>query len=231
VEQPPLQPQQEAGKDVQDSDTDTRMFRTASEYQSFHEESSAVAGQLRGLLYRLGITKAPEYRIKAIPRPGRVEFRATVTVFNGPGVVSTHSAPALRSTRTEAVNDAAWQALTRLNRACRKDLKGSIYSLYPRRRKGTFKVSGVDPEFFKGAMVHSLNLSQELSTRLLAAQREIQSLRTRLGDTEATARGYQRMLDGQASDLYSSDVETWTATSKGPGSDGEPPVDSHAPSS
>jgi hypothetical protein len=48
----------------------------------------------------------------------------------------------------------------------------------------------------------------ELSTRLLAAQREIESLRTQLWNSDATIRGYQRMVEGQASDLYTSDIDT-----------------------
>jgi hypothetical protein len=48
----------------------------------------------------------------------------------------------------------------------------------------------------------------ELSTRLLAAQCEIESLRIQLRNSNATNRGYMRMVDGQASDLYASDTDT-----------------------
>jgi hypothetical protein len=53
----------------------------------------------------------------------------------------------------------------------------------------------------------------ELSTRLLAAQREIETLRIQLRNSDATIRGYIRMVDGQASNLYASDMDTWSATS------------------
>jgi hypothetical protein len=53
----------------------------------------------------------------------------------------------------------------------------------------------------------------ELSTRLLTAQHEIETLRTQLRNADGTIRGYMRMVEGQASDLYASDTGTWTATS------------------
>jgi hypothetical protein len=37
------------------------------------------------------------------------------------------------------------------------------------------------------------------------------------------------MVEGQASDLYASDMNTWSATSMILGSAEEPPVDSHSP--
>jgi hypothetical protein len=37
------------------------------------------------------------------------------------------------------------------------------------------------------------------------------------------------MVEGQASDLYASNMDTWSATSTIQGSAEEPPVDSHSP--
>jgi hypothetical protein len=62
-------------------------------------------------------------------------------------------------------------------------------------------------------MVYHQDVTVELSTRLLAAQREIKTLRIQLWNIDATIRGNMRMVEGQASDLYASDTETWTATS------------------
>jgi hypothetical protein len=50
-------------------------------------------------------------------------------------------------------------------------------------------------------MVHRQDVTVELSTHLLTAQHEIETLR------------YMRMVEGQASDLYVSYMNTWTATS------------------
>jgi hypothetical protein len=62
-------------------------------------------------------------------------------------------------------------------------------------------------------LVHHQDVMVELSTRLLPAQHEIETLCIQLRNTDATIRGYMRMVDGQASDLYASDTDTWTATS------------------
>jgi hypothetical protein len=79
-------------------------------------------------------------------------------------------------------------------------------------------------------MVHHLDVMVELSTRLLAAQCEIETLRIRLQNMDTTIRGYMRMVDGQASDHYASDMDTCSATSSIQGSAKEPTVDSHSPS-
>jgi hypothetical protein len=70
----------------------------------------------------------------------------------------------------------------------------------------------------------------ELSTCLLATQREIETLRIQLWNVDATIRGYMRMVEGQASDLYASDTDTWTATSSVQSSSKEPALSSHSPS-
>jgi hypothetical protein len=79
-------------------------------------------------------------------------------------------------------------------------------------------------------MVHHQDVVVELSTRLLTAQHEIETLHAQLRNTDATIRGYRRMVDGQASDLYASDTDTWTATSSVQGLGKEPAVSSHSPS-
>jgi hypothetical protein len=48
----------------------------------------------------------------------------------------------------------------------------------------------------------------ELSTHLLATQREIETLCIQLQNADATIRVYMRMVEGQASDLYASDTDT-----------------------
>jgi hypothetical protein len=54
-------------------------------------------------------------------------------------------------------------------------------------------------------MAHSMSLSLDLSDHLLAAQREIHYLHTRLTDIEDTLRACQRIQAGQDSDFYSLD--------------------------
>jgi hypothetical protein len=45
-------------------------------------------------------------------------------------------------------------------------------------------------------MVLHQDVTVELSTRLLAAQREIESLHPQLQNSDTTIRGYQRMVEG-----------------------------------
>jgi uncharacterized protein YukE len=78
-------------------------------------------------------------------------------------------------------------------------------------------------------MAHHQDVTVELSTRLLAAQQELESLCILLQNTDATIKGYQRMIEGQSSDLYASDIDTWSATSTVQGSVEEPGVDNHSP--
>jgi hypothetical protein len=79
-------------------------------------------------------------------------------------------------------------------------------------------------------MVHHQDVVVELSTHLLIAQHEIETLRAQLQNADTTIRGYRRMVEGQASDLYASDADTWTATSSVQSSSKEPAVSSDSPS-
>jgi hypothetical protein len=78
-------------------------------------------------------------------------------------------------------------------------------------------------------MVHHQDVTVELSTRLLAAQLEIETLRIQLRNADTTIQGYMRMVEGQASDLYTSNTDTWMATSSVQSSGKEPAVSSHTP--
>jgi hypothetical protein len=77
-------------------------------------------------------------------------------------------------------------------------------------------------------MVHHQDVAVELSTRLLTAQHEIETLHAPLRNTDATIRGYNRMVEDQASDLYASNIDTWTATSSVQSSGKEPAVSSRS---
>jgi hypothetical protein len=79
-------------------------------------------------------------------------------------------------------------------------------------------------------MVHHQDVAVELSTHLLTAHHEIETLHAWLQKADATIRGYMRILEGQASDLCASDTDTWTATSSVQSSGKEPAVSSHSPS-
>jgi uncharacterized protein YukE len=76
-------------------------------------------------------------------------------------------------------------------------------------------------------MVQHQDVFVEMNTRLQTTQQEIQKLRDQLRDLDAMVRAYQRMVAGEASDLYASDTCTWSATSLGPGAKDEPAVNNH----
>jgi hypothetical protein len=102
--------------------------------------------------------------------------------------------------------------------------------LPPARKKDQFKAYGVKKDIPRMEMVHHQDVAVELSTRLLIAQHEIETLCAQLRNADATIRGYMRMVEGQANDLYTSDTDTWTATSSVQSSGKEPVVDNHFPS-
>jgi hypothetical protein len=209
---------------------DEKMYRDADEVESFGVEAPVLAGRLRALLEHLGITTAPRYRIKKVPRPGRVEFKAIAEIFFGSRVLCRHKGPAFRTSHSDAVANAAWQAITLLVHSNKRQLQNSIHYLLPYRKKDQFKAYGVKKDIPKMEMAHHQDVTVELSTRLLAAQREIETLRIQLWNADATIRGYMRMVEGQANDLYMSNTDTWTTTSTVQSSGKEPVVSSHSPS-
>jgi hypothetical protein len=95
------------------SDTEPeKMYRDADEVESFGAESLILACRLRAFLEHLGITTAPWYRIKEVPRSGRVEFKAIAEIFFGSRILCRHKGPAFRTSCSDAIADATWQAIT-----------------------------------------------------------------------------------------------------------------------
>jgi hypothetical protein len=213
------------------SDTEPeKMYRDADEVESFGAESPILAGRLWALLEHLGITTAPWYRVKEVPRSGRVEFKAITEIFFGSRILCRHKGPAFRTSCNDVVADAAWQAITSWVRSNKSRLQNLVHYLLPYRKKDQFKAYRVKKDIPRMEMVHHQDVAVELSTHLLTAQHEIETLRAQLWNTDATIRGYRRMVDGQASDLYASNTDTWTTTYAVQSSGKEPAVSSHTPS-
>jgi hypothetical protein len=206
------------------------MYRDADEVESFGAEASVLVGRLRPLLEHLGITTVPSYRIKEVPRSGQVEFKAVAEIFFRPRVLCWHKGPAFTTSHSDAVADVAWQAITSWVRSNKSRLQNSVHYLLPYRKMVQFKAYGVKKDISRMEMVHHQDVTLELSTHLLAAQHEIDTLRIQLQNADATIWGYMRMVEGQASDLYASDTDTWIATSSVQSSGKEPTVSSHSPS-
>jgi hypothetical protein len=159
-----------------------------------------------------------------------VEFKAIAEIFFGSRILCRHKGPAFRTSRSDAVADAAWEAITSWVRSNKSRLQNLVHYLLPYRKKDQFKAYGVRKDIPRMEMVHHQDVAVELSTRLLTAQHEIETLRAQLRKADTTIRGYMRMVEGQASDLYASNTDTWTATSSVQNSGKEPAVSSHSPS-
>jgi hypothetical protein len=211
---------------------DEKIYWDTDELESFGVEAPVLTGRLRALLEHLGIgtSTTPRYRIKEVSHLGWVEFKAVVEIFFGSRVLYWHNGPTFRTSRSDAVADAAWQAITSWVRSNKSQLQNSVHYLLPYRNKDQLKAYGVKKDIPRMEMVHHQDVTVELSTHLLAAQREIKTLCIQMRNTNATIWGYMRMVEGQASDLYTSDTDTWTVTSSVQSSGKEPVVSSHSTS-
>jgi hypothetical protein len=78
------------------------------EVESFEAKAPIPTSRLRALLGHLGITTAPRYRIKEVPHPGWVEFKAIAEIFIGSRILCRHQGPAFRASRSDAVANVAW---------------------------------------------------------------------------------------------------------------------------
>jgi hypothetical protein len=163
------------------SDTEPeKMYRDADEVESFGAESPILAGRLRALLELLGITTTAPYRVKEVPRSGRVEFKGIAEIFFGSRILCRHKGPAFRTSRNDAIADAAWQAITSWVCSNKSRLQNSVHYLLPYRKKDQFKAYGVKRDIPRMEMVHHQDVVVELSTHLLTAQHEIKTLRAQL---------------------------------------------------
>jgi hypothetical protein len=131
-----------------------KMYRDADKVESFGAESLILAGRLQALLEHLGITTAPRYRIKEVLCSGRVEFKAVAEIFFGSTVLCRHKGPAFRTSRSDAVADAAWQTITLWVHSNKSRLQNSVHYLLPYRKKNQFKAYGVKRDIPRMEMVH-----------------------------------------------------------------------------
>jgi hypothetical protein len=124
------------GEQLPPSDTEPeKMYQDADEVESFRVESPILAGRLQALLEHLCITTAPRYRIKEVPHSGRVEFKTIAEIFFGSKILCRHNGPAFRTSHSDAVADAAWQAITSWVHSNKSRLQNSVHYLLPYRKK------------------------------------------------------------------------------------------------
>jgi hypothetical protein len=109
-----------------------------------------------------------------------VEFKAIAEIFLGFKILCRHKGPAFRISRSVAIADAAWQAITSWVCSNKSWLQNSVHYLLPYRKKDQFKAYRVKRDIPQMEMVHHQDVVMELSTRLLTAQHEIETLRAQL---------------------------------------------------
>jgi hypothetical protein len=125
------------------SDTEAvKMYRDADEVDSFGAKSLILAGRLRALLEHLGITTAPRYRIKEVLHSGRVEFKAIAEIFFRSRILSRHKGPAFKTSRSDAVADAAWQAITSRVHSNKAGCRTRSTTFYPTGRRINSRPTG-----------------------------------------------------------------------------------------
>jgi hypothetical protein len=122
----------------------------------------------------------PRYRIKEVLRSGRVEFKVIAEIFFGSRILYRHKGPAFRTSHSDAVADAAWQAITSWLHSNKNRLQNSVHYLLPYRKTDQFKAYGVKRDIPRMEMVDHQDVAVELSTHLLTAQHEIETLCTQL---------------------------------------------------
>jgi hypothetical protein len=88
-----------------------KLYKDADERESFDAEAPVPTDRLQALLGHLGITSTARYRIKGVPRLGWVELKIVTKIFSGSRVLRRHQGPAFRISISDAVADAAWQAI------------------------------------------------------------------------------------------------------------------------
>jgi hypothetical protein len=106
-----------------------------------------------------------------------VEFKAIADIFFRSRVLCRHKGPTFRTSHSDAIVDATWQAITSWVRSNKCQLQNSIHYLLPYRKKDQFKAYAVKRDIPRAEMVHHQDVMVELSTRLLVAQCEIDTLR------------------------------------------------------
>jgi hypothetical protein len=100
------------------------------------------------------MTTAPRYRIKEVLRLGQVEFKAIAEIFFGSRILCRHKGPAFRTSCSDAVANAALQAIMSWFYSNKSQLQNSVHYLPPYRKRDQFKAYGVKKDIPMMEMVH-----------------------------------------------------------------------------
>jgi hypothetical protein len=104
-------------------------------------------------------------------------MRRCTEIFLRSRVLFRHKGPAFRASHSDAMADAAWQAITSWFCSNKSQLRNFIHYLLPYWKKDQFKSYEVKKDVPRMEMVHHQDVTVELSSNLLPAQCEIETLR------------------------------------------------------
>ena len=190
-------------------------FRDDEIIRSDGEEGGEMPARLQGLLFQLDVDESPTYHVRKVARPDYDEWCAVVSIYHDDRLWSTHGGQAFRSTRAEAVADAAWEAMTSLCHRHRRRLRGTGYEFYPHRESGTGNIVApqVQQAVSHEATEHVVSHSVDLGRRLQSALSEINWLRNQLDAASTMVRDYGRWFAREAGEPVVPDARPWTPTS------------------
>jgi hypothetical protein len=83
-----------------------------------------------------------------------VEFKAIAEIFFGSRVLCRHKRPTFKTSHSDAVADAAWQAITSWVRSNKSQLQNSVHYLLPYRKNDQFKTYVVKKDIPRMEIVH-----------------------------------------------------------------------------
>jgi hypothetical protein len=83
-----------------------------------------------------------------------VEFKAIAEIIFGSKILCRHKGPAFRTSRSDAVADVAWQAITSWVHSKKSQLQNSVHYLLPYQKKDQFKAYGMKRDISRMEMVH-----------------------------------------------------------------------------
>jgi hypothetical protein len=89
-----------------------------------------------------------------VPRLGQVEFKAVAEICFRSRVLCRHKGPAFRTSHSDTIADAAWQAITSWVHSNKSQVQNPIHYLLPYRKKDQFKAYGVRKDIPRMEMVH-----------------------------------------------------------------------------
>jgi hypothetical protein len=122
-------------------------------------DSKVLVDRLHALLVHMGITTTSKYRIKGVPRPGWVEYRAIAEIFSISRVIRGVPGASLPSINHQCCGWCCLPGHHLLEPPPPGQAVDLVYRLIPQWKKDQFKVPGMKKGIPKMEMVHYQDLT------------------------------------------------------------------------